>query len=78
MTRGIKEKNDRFIISGLGAKYIKVPDGRYVMECDLWLHNYLEEHPAYYLKEVNGQMVESDERVCLADRCYIGQKDKAA
>ncbi len=78
MIKGIREKGDGFIISGLGARYIKVSDGRYVMECSLEDHNYLEEHPVYYREEVNGEIVDSKVRVRLDDWCYIGKKDKVA
>lgn len=67
-------KCNGYIISGLGVKYVKVPDGRYVMESDLSLHNYLTDHPSYYYKVVNGKLVETKERQCLADWCYIGKK----
>lgn len=70
----IKKKGNGYIISGLGVKYVQVPDGRYVMECDLSLHNYLEDHPMYYQKLVDGKLVATNERECLADYCYIGKK----
>ena len=68
---------DGFIISGFGVKYVQVTDGRFVMESDLSLHNYLEEHPTFYYKVINGKAVETSERQCLADYCYIGKKKRA-
>ena len=70
------QQNQPNEISRGGVVYVQVADGRYVIKSELGLHNHLEENPSFYYEVKDGKAIETTERMCLSDSCYIGEKAK--